>query len=106
MIASGAIILIIGICMWIYGYDVRDSFEYGLSEFVGSDDFAYADALYYMGIILAIFGIVLLIAGISRIVSEKENSQPKTDTKICKKCGNSSDISNVFCPYCSEKNGR
>lgn len=118
MIIAGIILAVCGGIAALWAGNMRDSFEYAWSSFLGDSEHVFVDVVLYAGIFALVVGFVLLIVGAvnrnSGCISYGSarwdpygNANPmaaSVKTGICKQCGARVDTSMPFCPHCGRDN--
>ena len=66
MIITGVIATIIGLASAIYGIVMKNSAEYAIASFFGSDEIIMVDIALYAGIAVVVIGVLLLALGIKK----------------------------------------
>lgn len=122
MIIFGVILMICGMAVGLWANSMQNSFEYNWYEMWGSSDYAYVDILLYVGIFVFVIGIILLIVGCTKRISNNdqksyfnsgdlnvdihndEKRYPVLNDFTCVQCGALIDKSVSFCPNCGCEN--
>lgn len=107
MIILGWIITIIGAVISITSLSSRENYiqEYnGIGRRINSGEIEDAELIIFIGIIIAVVGVIILIAG---YLKSSKNTSVKTDkytnsfdTIKCLKCGNIANLQEKFCSKC------
>ena len=117
MIIIGVVFMICGGAAALWAHNMQNSFEYNWYAMWGSSDYSYVDVIFYIGIIAFIAGVVFLILGCTKQISQSNQSNHingntygdnvpnfNVDKVICSKCGAHINNNATFCPNCGYEN--